>query len=376
MFLRCVAAASFFLPVLQATRSRGLAAGACILFATANAGIESTAWQIVNMFVYPGIAFANLSIYFILKSRVSGRSLHHLVAVAFAYLAIFVSPNRLYSLAMLGTLDLLWLARKEVGISRLMMREAILYLPMLYFLYRVSPAYATPQVILGSRVDIGSVMAWFTSYGYLALPFDIVNSLLGGIYDAEGSRAVISIFLGAVAILVAVVSLAILSARGVATAYILAAWSLIGILLATSDLKHISHVDLFAWLLGGVLFVVFIRAFISWRRQGELADLMLFSTLWAFGSIVLSWLTMGTRTPDVAFVTDHRYLAVPNAGFTLAVASLLGLLSSRPGKRTRIIVFLVLAALIAMNLVADQLYFERIRANRHLSSWEHVFFRK
>lgn len=378
MVLRSLAAASFFLPVTQATGSKTLGAASCIIFAVANAGIESTAWQAVGMFVYPGVAFANISIYFLLKSRQGQPIIHHILAVAFCYLAIFISPNRLYSVAFLGTLDLLWFARRKTGIGKLVWREALLYLPVLYILYRVSPGYSSPGVILTSRLDAGSVMAWFTSYGYLALPFDIVHAFLGVLYDSKGSQAILPVFLGAIAMAVATACLLILRS-GDLTAYLLGGWSLVVFLVATSDLTYFSHIDLFTLLLGGILLMALIRAFFSWRhvKPGS-ADLMLFSAFWAFASIALSWITLGGRAPHVAFLTDHRYMTVPNGGFTLALACLLDLLYGKPvsERKMKLLVVLVLATIIVTNLVADQLYFERIRANRHLTSWEHVYFRK
>jgi len=227
-------------------------------------------------------------------------------------------------------------------------------------------------------LDGDSAIAWLASYGYLILPFDLLNILLGGMYDREGSSTIVSVFLGVIGALIGFASVAILRGRDLYSPYLLGAWSVIGIFIATSDLKYISHVDLFAWLVGGAMLLLSLKAIISWRAVCGASDLALFSTLWAFGSIVLSWLTLGGRLPHVVFVTDHRYMAVPGAGFTLALASLLALLfrGLGSGVRAKISVYAVLAVAISINLVADQLYFERIRANRDLASWEHYFARK
>lgn len=362
--LRLLAAFSFYPLVFYLTRSKLAAFFASLFFSITIIGFDTTNW-LANMSTYLTIGLFNIFLLFFLKSRENNKLL--LPAGLFYYLAYITAPIRMHgSLPFILLLELFWLGqnRSLKTLKKISIRLGIIL--MVFLIIRFTGHSQGPAEEVSQRLSQGASATItllsqgrfdFLFYPVLMLGSMVFPDLLGPQWQAVTRSQVLfniilpifSLYLIFVLILTQNIQLNIKNCFAkIALAALF--WSILILLTFQFNKATFSSSNfIISTLIGGYTIVLFIFLLVNFFKDRSLSTLIYASILWAILSFFFAWWWV----PTSIFPTFYRYLIVSAMGVAFFLSALI---KAGKSKKSQIILFSTMAAVIIIHIIATRTY--------------------
>lgn len=367
LFLRVLAALSFYPMLYTLTKNKFLSALAGLLFVSAYAGIETTNW-VFNMSTYLSIALFNLFLWNFISTYRNTNIANSLVQAFFVFLSFYFTPNRMHALVFLIPVLEFIRTRKSIAKNILIssLRIMLFLLPISLFRFATGSEWDKGYLSMLPDLQTGgyNLLFYLTSnVGSILFPDKLITLFASNL--SVPNISALGVFLSkTVNILFPFLIITYLLSFSFKQKIKFILQSLVGIIiltlsfwlsLQTGNINNFGNLITF-WetLIGGYTLIILSLYFYLLRKSySVLSAVGLLSLFSALAFLIAPWLAF---TGD--FPSDHRYLVVSTAAIVVTIAALCAILWKQGGKIASGLTLGIIILYFSLNVFALHLYFD------------------